>query len=610
MAEIGAGTGTSYPGAIDVNAQAEVNAPAAGKTKARKEVVEDLTAAVLALQAELGTDPAGTLATVKAFLQTHHQTDGTHKNTHGPHKWLDEQDYANFTAAVAAAPGHTLIVSRSINLDANTTVPATVHLVMIDAGVINKNGFTLTINGPFEAPLKQVFSGFVAGDVTFGNFVDVVADWFGNSAAAIQSAYSAVIDGGKVYLYASTWACGTTVIDTTTIKTVHFKGHGFSKGATSPKITFTTTGTFCLAYYSSLEDIVLSGGNYPLTLGSKTDDPFTGAPNRAWTGTIKNVYATGSTASGGGIRNIANQLGHAEKLISLGNSGTGMFVDDGSNLNTHGVWISCGFNENDLEGIVQTGSPASNWSNFKFYGCQIEGNQKEAFKNTGVLKNYTFDSCWFENNNIGGAASNYDLYFNNISNTRIVVRNCTMAGSSATIKPIGFKGELTVEDNKWSGSTSYIACLDDNNTGILNIKDSFTDIDTLIDMAYSAAPDTWPGWTTATNKCYNASGRNFVYNIGNQNYKIPARFFGGITFTNLGATATRTFTLPNVTPDAEITFIVASGFAIVLAITGDDVFLPGGVTTLTSSTTLGDSITVRGISVTQWVIVAKNGTWT
>lgn len=80
MAEIGAGTGSSYPGALDANSTLEVNSPNAGKTKARAEVPNDLAAAIIAVQTELGTDPAGTLTDVKTFLQTQHNTNGTHKS--------------------------------------------------------------------------------------------------------------------------------------------------------------------------------------------------------------------------------------------------------------------------------------------------------------------------------------------------------------------------------------------------------------------------------------------------------------------------------------------------------------------------------------------------
>jgi len=131
----------------------------------------------------LGTDPAGTLSDVKTYLQTQHQTDGTHKSTHGPHVYIDEANYANFSAAVAAAPNKTLVVGRSINLDADTTIHASTSIMPINPGVINANGFTLTINGPVVGdPKHQWLSGFAAGEVLFGfsnSTRYVFPEWFG-----------------------------------------------------------------------------------------------------------------------------------------------------------------------------------------------------------------------------------------------------------------------------------------------------------------------------------------------------------------------------------------------------------------------------------------------
>ena len=74
MAELGSGNGTGYPAALDVDNSVEADST----TTARADVPNDLAAAVIAVQTELGTDPAGSLTDVKTFLQTEHSTDGTH----------------------------------------------------------------------------------------------------------------------------------------------------------------------------------------------------------------------------------------------------------------------------------------------------------------------------------------------------------------------------------------------------------------------------------------------------------------------------------------------------------------------------------------------------
>lgn len=82
MAELGDGGGTSYPGTLDTDNVLEVDSPNASKTKARADVPNDANAAIVAIETELGTDPAGTTANVKTFLQTEHNTDGTHQSGH------------------------------------------------------------------------------------------------------------------------------------------------------------------------------------------------------------------------------------------------------------------------------------------------------------------------------------------------------------------------------------------------------------------------------------------------------------------------------------------------------------------------------------------------
>lgn len=78
MATLGSGSGSGYPGAIDT-AGTEVDSPNVGKTLARAAVPNDIYAALVALMTALGTNPAGALSDVKTFLQTQHNTDGTHK---------------------------------------------------------------------------------------------------------------------------------------------------------------------------------------------------------------------------------------------------------------------------------------------------------------------------------------------------------------------------------------------------------------------------------------------------------------------------------------------------------------------------------------------------
>jgi hypothetical protein len=71
MSEIGAGAGTSYPVSIDSDAT-----PETGNDYARIAVPNDLAAAIVAIETELGAAPSGGYATVVARLNTVSHTSG------------------------------------------------------------------------------------------------------------------------------------------------------------------------------------------------------------------------------------------------------------------------------------------------------------------------------------------------------------------------------------------------------------------------------------------------------------------------------------------------------------------------------------------------------
>ena len=74
MSELGSGNGTSYPASLDVDNTVEVDS----STTARADVPNDLAAAIIGVQTELGTDPAGSATDVKTFLQVQHSATGAH----------------------------------------------------------------------------------------------------------------------------------------------------------------------------------------------------------------------------------------------------------------------------------------------------------------------------------------------------------------------------------------------------------------------------------------------------------------------------------------------------------------------------------------------------
>ena len=67
--ELGSGSGTGYPSALDTNDKLEYNRESAEKTLASADIVNDLAAAIIAVQTELGVSPSGTATSIADLLE-------------------------------------------------------------------------------------------------------------------------------------------------------------------------------------------------------------------------------------------------------------------------------------------------------------------------------------------------------------------------------------------------------------------------------------------------------------------------------------------------------------------------------------------------------------
>ena len=103
--------------------------------------------------------------------------------------WVDVRGYADIHAAVAAIGG-TVTELKVVNyqtLASDLVIPENITLKVEPDGMINRNGKSLTINGPFSAGLHQVFAG--TGTVSFGTGAvsEEYAEWYGGITPAITS---------------------------------------------------------------------------------------------------------------------------------------------------------------------------------------------------------------------------------------------------------------------------------------------------------------------------------------------------------------------------------------------------------------------------------------
>lgn len=156
----------------------------------------------------------------------------------------------------------TFATNQTVN---NLTIPTNIELKPVNGAIITVNsGKTLTINGPFSAPLSQVFNG--SGTVTFGagSIQEVSAEWFSNVQAAATAAA-----GGTLNISASHDVTSTIVFPPA------MKCHGTGvlvAKLNAPVIEMKTNSTIedisinAFAGYTSATGIALIGGHDISTL--------------------------------------------------------------------------------------------------------------------------------------------------------------------------------------------------------------------------------------------------------------------------------------------------------------------------------------------------------
>jgi hypothetical protein len=129
----------------------------------------------------------------------------------GKQIFLGDPNYGSTLSAAIAAIGSshvTLIVPSGTWVGDNLTVPANVALkVLSGASITVSNATTLTISGPVQAGLYQIFPCSGTGKVVFGARAvkEIYPEWWGavgddisDDSAAIKAAITALPNGGKV----------------------------------------------------------------------------------------------------------------------------------------------------------------------------------------------------------------------------------------------------------------------------------------------------------------------------------------------------------------------------------------------------------------------------
>jgi len=181
--------------------------------------------------------------------------------------------YASINTAVAAAGTNkeTLVVESSDTLAANLAIPSTLTLKIPQGGMIVKaSTYTLTINGPFEAGLYQVFSGFDPGDVTFGAgaTAGLRPEWWGAKADNLYASAAANVTAFNIAAYSEGSNVVTLLLSsgvyivTSTPGTVAIEAHCSIKGVSATASRIFNIGTGSAMTLSRTADGTYGSGRF------------------------------------------------------------------------------------------------------------------------------------------------------------------------------------------------------------------------------------------------------------------------------------------------------------------------------------------------------------
>ncbi|NKE69904.1 hypothetical protein [Candidatus Manganitrophus noduliformans] len=251
---------------------------------------------------------------------------------------VNVEKYASLAAAVTdiGSATKTLLIPSNQACSTAITFPSTLTVEVTGSGKITKStGCTLTFNAPFEAPLKQVFSGFSAGDVTFGSGRQelVFANWFGassaetagNNATYVNTAVSAAGANALVVVPRGVNYTTTDVTATGKILDLHNSPYGFYVIGTQSRyfnIDFKSSGATRpgVLRFENIDAAALDVGSVVTHYASGAQQGYYGF---AWQGAATTDARFEMALAGSGdsvevLRIVPNPLGVGHAFFRLG----------------------------------------------------------------------------------------------------------------------------------------------------------------------------------------------------------------------------------------------------------------------------------------------------
>lgn len=321
-----------------------------------------------------------------------------------PNNWYIATHYADLATAVAAIQSDsvTLVIEESEAVTANLTIPTTITLLFLREGLISVQTPSIVYtNGGIQAGLHQIFAG-TGGIGGTPRITEAYPQWFGaddtmqtDSAVAINAtikwmsniATTSSLGGGTVRIV------GRFKVESRILLLPKVNIEGVSSARAS------TWGENIIEPFSRIHNANTSGANcIDITISDDyigEGEPNYYAPNRSL---IKNLYITGNSSSGHGIRIGDPGDGHApaDYTYSKGYNTTVencLIVGHGEDgIHMSGV-PSCKIIGNDI--VMNHRYGISTWVDAN--GVLIQGNHIQANKEEGVWLSSFWGSSFIGN---------------------------------------------------------------------------------------------------------------------------------------------------------------------------------------------------------------------
>jgi len=362
----------------------------------------------------------------------------------------------SLTTAVAdiGATQQLVLVNKAITMTANVTIPSTMQLFFAEGGLVNLAGFTLTINGAFDAGAYQVFAG--TGSVVFGNGREVYPEWWGvtgtNDYIPVQSAIDSITTStGVVRLLAKTYTLGATgVVVPQYVRVAGAGVHSTTINYSGTGNAFTLGSTSQLNYGCGLSnlrinltDIAGKGVRLISTAGAVVENLYIEGVYTA-TRTNQGVTVVSSTSYSSFFNHILNvQCNHMQ---------VGFTVDSGTTLATVTHFTNCQ-SLGDVGVWAANGSKGYNFGTNSGHGTVITGGNIE-WCQYGIYFNTDADPITVTGTRLE-------------SNTIDIVFSATSIGSTFD----GLKGLDNVSDSSGTGygQHTFMGCTRSDGTPFTNV---------------------------------------------------------------------------------------------------------------------------------------------